>query len=110
MGLFDKLFKRNKEQEEQKQALDDGLKKTKEGFFSKLTKAIAGKDTVDAEVLAQVEDALVGADVGVDGCFFEAFSFVLDKFAVKAMEAAEIGLELTADILEVPKKADFIVD
>ena len=66
MGLFDKLFKRNKEQEEQKQALDEGLKKTKAGFFSKLTKAIAGKDTVDAEVLDQVEDALIGADVGVD--------------------------------------------
>ena len=66
MGLFDKLFKRNKEQEEQKVALDEGLKKTKEGFFSKLTKAIAGKDTVDADVLDQLEDALIGADVGVE--------------------------------------------
>lgn len=66
MGLFDKLFKRNKEQEEEKVALDEGLKKTKEGFFSKLTKAIAGKDSVDAEVLDQVEDALVSADVGVE--------------------------------------------
>jgi fused signal recognition particle receptor len=66
MGLFDKLFKRNKEQTEQKQALDEGLKKTKEGFFSKLTKAIAGKDKVDEEVLDEVENALVGADVGVD--------------------------------------------
>ena len=66
MGLFDKLFKRNKEQEEQKQALDEGLKKTKEGFFFKITKAIAGKDKVDEEVLDQLEDALVGADVGID--------------------------------------------
>ncbi len=66
MGLFDKLFKRNKEQQEQKEVLDEGLKKTKEGFFSKLTKAIAGKDTVDAEVLDQVEDALISADVGVE--------------------------------------------
>lgn len=66
MGLFDKLFKRNKEQQEQKEALDEGLKKTKEGFFSKITKAIAGKDTVDEEVLDQVEEALVGADVGLD--------------------------------------------
>ncbi|RYD54734.1 MAG: signal recognition particle-docking protein FtsY [Sphingobacteriales bacterium] len=66
MGLFDKLFKRNKEQQEQKEALDEGLKKTKEGFFSKLTKAIAGKDTVDEEVLDQVENALVSADVGID--------------------------------------------
>lgn len=66
MGLFDKLFRRNKEQQEQKEALDEGLKKTKTSFFSKLTKAIAGKDKVDEEVLDQVEDALIGADVGLD--------------------------------------------
>lgn len=66
MGLFDKLFKRNKEQQDQKEALDEGLKKTKEGFFSKLTKAIAGKDTVDTQVLDELEDALVSADVGVE--------------------------------------------
>ena len=66
MGLFDKLFKRNKEQQEQKEALDQGLEKTKQGFFSKITKAIAGKDKVDEEVLDQVEEALVGADVGLD--------------------------------------------
>lgn len=66
MGLFDKLFKRNKEQQEQKEALDEGLKKTKEGFFSRITKAIAGKDKVDEEVLDQLEEALVGADVGID--------------------------------------------
>jgi len=66
MGLFDKLFKRNKEQQEQKEALDQGLEKTKQGFFSRMAKAIAGKDKVDEEVLDQVEEALVGADVGLD--------------------------------------------
>ena len=66
MGLFDKLFKRNKEQQEQKEALDQGLQKTKEGFFSKITKAIAGKDKVDEEVLDQLEEALVSSDVGLD--------------------------------------------
>ncbi|GAA4468195.1 signal recognition particle-docking protein FtsY [Nemorincola caseinilytica] len=66
MGLFDKLFRRNKDQQEQKEALDQGLQKTKEGFFSKLAKAVAGKDKVDEEVLDQVEDALISADVGVD--------------------------------------------
>ncbi len=66
MGFFDKLFKRNKEQQEQKEALDQGLQKTKEGFFSRLTKAIAGKDKVDEEVLDQLEEALVSADVGID--------------------------------------------
>lgn len=66
MGLFDKLFKRNKEEQEQKEALDEGLKKTKEGFFSKLSKAIAGKDKVDEEVLDELEEALITADVGLD--------------------------------------------
>lgn len=66
MGLFDKLFKRNKEEQEHKEALDEGLKKTKEGFFSKLSKAIAGKDTVDEAVLDDLEEALITADVGLE--------------------------------------------
>ncbi len=66
MGFFDKLFKRNKEQQEQKVALDEGLQKTKQSFFSKITKAIAGKNTVDEEVLDSVEEALITADVGLD--------------------------------------------
>lgn len=66
MGFFDKLFKRNKEQQEQKEALDQGLQKTKEGFFSRITKAIAGKDKVDEDVLDELENALVSADVGID--------------------------------------------
>lgn len=66
MGLFDKLFRRNKEQEEQKQALNEGLQKTKQSFFSKITKAIAGKNTVDEEVLDSLEEALVTADVGIE--------------------------------------------
>lgn len=66
MGLFDKLFKRNKEEQLQKDALDQGLEKTKEGFFSKITKAIAGKDTVDEAILDEVENALISADVGLE--------------------------------------------
>jgi len=61
MGLFDKLFGKK----EQKESLDQGLQKTKEGFFSKIAKAVAGKSTVDAEILDDVEDALVSADVGI---------------------------------------------
>ena len=61
MGFFDKLFgKKEKEQ------LEKGLEKTREGFFSKITKAIAGKSQVDEEVLDQLEEALITADVGVD--------------------------------------------
>lgn len=61
MGFFDKLFgKKEKEQ------LEKGLEKTREGFFSKITKAIAGKSQVDEELLDQLEEALITADVGVD--------------------------------------------
>jgi fused signal recognition particle receptor len=62
MGLFDKLFGKKQQQE----SLEQGLQKTREGFFSKITKAIAGKSTVDAEVLDDLEDALVSADVGIE--------------------------------------------
>lgn len=61
MGLFDKLFGKK-----EKESLDQGLQKTKEGFLSKITKAIAGKSTVDEDVLDQLEEALVSADVGID--------------------------------------------
>ena len=61
MGLFDKLFGK-KEQEQ----LEKGLEKTRAGFFSRITKAIAGKSQVDDEVLDQLEEALISADVGVD--------------------------------------------
>ena len=61
MGLFDKLFGKK-----EKESLDHGLQKTKEGFLSKITKALAGKSTVDDEVLDNLEEALVGADVGID--------------------------------------------
>ena len=62
MGLFDKLFGKKQQQE----TLDQGLQKTREGFFGKITKAIAGKSSIDGEVLDSVEDALIGADVGID--------------------------------------------
>jgi fused signal recognition particle receptor len=61
MGFFDKLFGKK-----EKETLDQGLEKTKQGFFSKITKAIAGKSTVDEEVLDNLEEALVGADVGIE--------------------------------------------
>ncbi|HET9745519.1 MAG TPA: signal recognition particle receptor subunit alpha, partial [Chitinophagaceae bacterium] len=61
MGFLNKLFGAK-----ERESLDHGLQKTKEGFLTKLTKAVAGKDTVDEEVLDDLEDALVSADVGVD--------------------------------------------
>ncbi len=62
MAFFKRLFGKREQQE----SLDTGLQKTKEGFLSKITKAIAGKATVDEAVLDDIEDALVGADIGIE--------------------------------------------
>src|SRR5690606_578132 len=64
MGLFD-FFKKKQETPEAQEALDKGLEKTKEGFLSKITKAVVGKATVDDEVLDELEEVLVTSDVGV---------------------------------------------
>ncbi|GAA4797080.1 signal recognition particle-docking protein FtsY [Olivibacter ginsenosidimutans] len=64
MGLFD-FFKKKEQTPEAQEALDKGLEKTKEGFFSKITKAVVGKSTVDEEVLDDLEEVLVTSDVGV---------------------------------------------
>ncbi|GAB4417613.1 MAG: signal recognition particle-docking protein FtsY [Bacteroidia bacterium] len=50
---------------ENKDKLDKGLEKTKQGFFARLSKAIAGKSRIDDEVLDEVEEILVSSDVGV---------------------------------------------
>lgn len=60
MSFFGNLFS-----SEKKESLDKGLQKTKESFFGKLGKAIAGKSTVDDEVLDNLEEVLVASDVGV---------------------------------------------
>lgn len=59
MGLFDFFSKKKKEQ------LDEGLQKTKQSVFSKISKAIIGKSKVDDEVLDNLEEILVTSDVGV---------------------------------------------
>lgn len=60
MGIFS-FFSREK-----KESLDKGLEKTKVSVFSKITRAIAGKSQVDAEVLDNLEEVLVSSDVGVE--------------------------------------------
>ncbi|MFD2598498.1 signal recognition particle-docking protein FtsY [Sphingobacterium corticis] len=64
MGLFD-FFKKKQETPEAHEALDKGLEKTKDGFLSKITKAVVGKSTIDDDVLDNLEEVLVTSDVGV---------------------------------------------
>jgi fused signal recognition particle receptor len=61
MSLFSNLFSREK-----KESLNKGLEKSKESFFGKLSKAVIGKSSVDDEVLDNLEEILVGSDVGID--------------------------------------------
>lgn len=61
MGFLGKLFGKK-----EKESLDQGLEKTKQGFLNKIARAVAGKSTVDDEVLDNLEEALVGADVGIE--------------------------------------------
>lgn len=60
MGIFGFFSK------EKKETLDKGLEKTKDSFFSKLSKALIGKDKVDEEVLDELEEILISSDVGVE--------------------------------------------
>jgi len=60
MGFFNIFSK------EKKEVLDEGLSKTKESFFGKLSRAVAGKSKVDDEVLDNLEEILITSDVGVD--------------------------------------------
>jgi len=61
MSFFKKIFS-----SEKKESLDKGLEKTKTSFFSKLSKAVAGKSKVDDDVLDNLEEVLVTSDVGVE--------------------------------------------
>lgn len=62
MGIFNKLFS----SEKKKEKLNEGLEKTKQGVWQKITRAVAGKSTVDDEVLDNLEEVFVTSDVGVD--------------------------------------------
>ena len=60
MGLFGLFSKKKKE------SLDEGLSKTKETVFSRIARAVAGRTTIDDDVLDELEDVLVTSDVGVE--------------------------------------------
>ncbi len=61
MSFFNKFFTKEKEED-----LNEGLQKTKDSFFGKITKAVAGKSTVDVEFLDELEHILIQSDVGLD--------------------------------------------
>lgn len=64
-GLFGKK-KEAKEEAAEREALDSGLQRSREGFLGRIARAVAGKSQVDDEVLDQLEETLVQSDVGVE--------------------------------------------
>ncbi len=61
MGFFDKFFSKKREED-----LDKGLEKTKTNIFTKISRAVAGKSTVDEEILDELEQILISADIGLE--------------------------------------------
>ncbi len=101
MGLFSK-----KERSAERQTLDNGLAKTKESFFAKLTKTILGKSTVDDDVLDRLEETLITSDVGV-----ETTLKVIDKLQDrirrdKYISTSELNSILRAEIAMLLKRDD----
>ncbi|ANI88124.1 signal recognition particle-docking protein FtsY [Arachidicoccus ginsenosidimutans] len=96
MSFFGNLFGKK-----EKQALDQGLEKTKESFLSKISKAVAGKSTIDEEVLDNLEDALITADVGVDTTL-EIVNKVQERvYKDKYLNTSELNLLLQDEIEDI---------
>jgi fused signal recognition particle receptor len=98
MSFLGKLFGKK-----EKESLDQGLQKTKEGFLAKITKAIAGKTTIDEEVLDNLEEALVGADVGI-----ETTIKIIERIEKRAKENKYLGTSELNNILQHEIKAVLI--
>lgn len=90
MGAFFYFYKMalfNFFSKEKKQTLDKGLNKTKESFFGKLARSVAGKSTVDTEVLDDLEEMLITADVGVDTTLK-----IIDKIEARVAQDKVLGV------------------
>ena len=89
MGLFKKLFSREK-----KETLDKGLEKTKQGVFEKIKHAVAGKSTVDDDVLDNLEEVFVTSDVGVDTTVK-----IIDRLQARVARDKYVGTEELNELL-----------
>lgn len=101
MGFFKNLFSREK-----KEKLDSGLQKTKEGVWSKITRAIAGKSKIDDEVLDNLEETFITSDVGVETTL-TIIDRIRDRVAKdKYLNTAELNRLLTEEITDMLVKSD----
>ena len=88
MGFFDFFKKKDKE------TLDNGLNKTKEGIFSKITHAVAGRSSIDDEVLDNLEEILVTSDVGV-----ETTLRIIDRIQERVKKDKYVGTDELNELL-----------
>jgi fused signal recognition particle receptor len=92
MGIFGFFSK------EKKESLDQGLQKTSESIFSKLSKAVVGKSKVDEEVLDELEEVLIGSDLGVETTL-KVIKRIEERVARdKYLNASELDLILREEI------------
>ena len=89
MSFFKKIFSK-----ENKETLDKGLEKSKESFFGKLTKAVAGKSKVDDDVLDNLEEVLIASDVGVDTTLK-----IINRIEARVAKDKYVGTEALHNIL-----------
>ncbi len=89
MGFFNKFFSREK-----KETLDKGLNKTKQGVFSKLARAVAGKSTIDDDVLDNLEEVFITSDVGVNTTLK-----ILDRIQARVARDKYVGTSELNDLL-----------
>ncbi len=103
MGFFNKFFSKDK-----KEKLDQGLEKTKEGVWSKITRAVAGKSTIDDDVLDELEEVFISSDIGVDTTL-EIIDRIQKRVAKdKYVSTSELHNLLTEEIVDmiVPVNSD----
>lgn len=89
MSFFKKIFSKEK-----KESLDKGLEKSKSSFFTKLSKAVAGKSKVDDHVLDNLEEVLVSSDVGV-----ETTLKIIDRIEARVAKDKYLGTDELNTIL-----------
>lgn len=108
MGFFKNLFSKEK-----KEKLDTGLQKTKEGVWSKITRAVAGKSKVDDDVLDNLEEAFITSDVGV-----ETTLKIIDRIQARVAKDKYVGsdelnnllADEISDMLAKPESDDELED
>ena len=89
MSFFKKIFSKEK-----KESLDKGLEKSKSSFFTKLSKAVAGKSKVDDDVLDNLEEVLISSDVGV-----ETTLKIIDRIEARVAKDKYLGTDELNTIL-----------